>query len=76
MNEGTRQSQDYVLIDAELVNQSEKNMSLTFVLLLKIPTKTGKCVVAGGEGEWRTLTGSSISVLNLPPNNGQRIPAC
>lgn len=67
INEGTPQAQDIVHIDAEFVNRSDKNMSLSFILLLKFPTKNGSLHTTGGEGEWKEkLNDELTSILNLP----------
>lgn len=68
IKEGTPQAQDIVHISAELVNRSDKNMSLSFILMIKFPTKNGSFYVMSSEGEWKEkLTAPEfLDIVNLP----------
>jgi len=68
-NPNTPQAQALVHIgDAEFVNRSEKNMSLSFILLVKFPIKDGSYYVTSANGEWKeNLTDqTTTSILNVP----------
>jgi hypothetical protein len=54
--------------NAEFVNRSDKNMSLSFLLMVKFPIKDGSYYVTSASGEWKeNLTDKgTTSILNVP----------